>query len=69
MPFKRIVVALILVAFGLAISACHPPIPKVVGHMTTSFIETFPLAAINWPAHVLQAEGLTRGPGPMESHG
>lgn len=69
MPFIHIVVALMLLVCAVAISACHPPTPKVVERMAASFIETSPLAAVNWPAYVFQAERLTRLPGLMESRG
>lgn len=47
MPFMRIVVALVLVACGLVLSACRPPTPKVEVHMAPSFAGTFPVAVFN----------------------
>ncbi len=69
MRFMRIVAALMLVACGLASSACRPPIPKVGAHMATCFAGTFPLAVFNWSHHVIHAEGLTGRSTLMGSRG
>ena len=57
MPVARIVVAVVLLTGGLAVSACRPPTPKVVAQVVPHSTGTEPLATLNRSGQASQAQG------------